>query len=372
MFRLNKEAKEITAVETATTKKFSKQALEISDLNQLISDFPEYKDAASFANTFRFLYHNRKNDLVARKLAHYVVVEPNEDKVIAILNSNPLLINTVIPVVIDTAGRQLIRNTIFQLAYGAGDVEMCLAIKRFFIQVYGSEEAAIEKMEEQRNAKFAEDKEADANKEKEAKNHFAALLQPAIAATAAEPFNLGQDPDGRLILSQATLTAIETFREKFTKSQLKRVEKGMHFRNNTLQETLDACRQVLKTSNGEHNIMLFRDGIVSYVLLAVPANDAQKFSQGIAYIEPCMAFKFARSFALRVGKNNFYLTCRDKSREFSLVGSCVDIALGIRSATHREENFSHDISYYQFVCKTKTSSFQSLFDMPSQTRSLGV
>ena len=97
-------------------------------------------------------------------------MEPNEDKVTAILNSDPTLINVVIKKVTDNSGRELIGNTIFQLLYGAGDPEMLLAIKPFFKTVYDSEKAAIEEMERQRNEKFAEDKEADEKQDKQIKD----------------------------------------------------------------------------------------------------------------------------------------------------------------------------------------------------------
>ena len=147
-------------------KSWSKVAV----VNQSISSFLADKDAASLAYTARFLYNDTKDALTVRKLAHYGVVEPNEDKVTAILNSDPTLINVVIKKVTDNSGRELIGNTIFQLLYGAGDPEMLLAIKPFFKTVYDSEKAAIEEMERQRNEKFAEDKEADEKQDKQIKD----------------------------------------------------------------------------------------------------------------------------------------------------------------------------------------------------------
>ncbi len=178
------------------------------------------------------------------------------------LTRDPTLINVVIKGIIDNSGRILINNTIFQLAYGAGDDEMCLAIKPFFIKVYGSEEVVIREMERQHTEKFAENKEADERQDKQVKNHLAALLTTVIAAITAERFKNGCDADKKMILSPATLAAIETFRAEFDKTQPKRIDKGMHFRNNTLQETLDAYFQAATPWNyNYHKCALFEDAV---------------------------------------------------------------------------------------------------------------
>ncbi len=93
--------------------------------------------ADAFSRTCRLFYHSAIPILAQRKLetlAHYIVVEPNEDKVIAMLKLEPTLVkpNTVIKKSLDASGhRTLLNNTIFQLAYGAGDDAMCLAMNRF-------------------------------------------------------------------------------------------------------------------------------------------------------------------------------------------------------------------------------------------------
>jgi hypothetical protein len=267
--------------EIAAATQFPKQWLHGAGPTQLIVAFSEDKNAASLAHTCRFLYHGTKHALYVRKLkalAHYVVVEPNEDKVCALLTCDPTLINVVIPEIHDHSGRILINNTPFQLAYGAGDYEMCLAMKPFFIQVYGSKSVAIQEMERQRIAKFAEDKKAD-SQDKEAKDHLEALLTPVIAAITNEQFNLGRDADKKLILSPATLAAIVTFREEFAKSQPKRIEKGMHFRNNTLLETCNAyARAEVQWGYHYNRCALFEDGILSCVCNR-PAASAGVISQ---------------------------------------------------------------------------------------------
>ncbi len=286
------------------------------------------KAAANLTQTCRFLYHGTKGALAGQKLktlARHVVVEPNEDKVIAMLSREPTLVNAVIKEVIDPSGRILINNTIFQLAFGAGDPEMCLAMKPFFEKVYGNEKTAIQEMERQRSEKFAEDKKEDEGQDKQAKDHTQSLLVTAITAITAEQFNLGGDANNKLILSPATLAAIETFRKKFAESQPKRIDKGMHFRNNTLLETYNAYVQAAAQWNYNYRrCALFEDAVLSCVLSYAPANDAQRFSQGLYYLQE-RSEKFTRSLALRNGKNNFYLECRNRSSELSLVGSCSDI-----------------------------------------------
>ncbi len=304
-------------------------------LTQLITSFYSNKDATSLACTSRFLYNDTKAALDVRMikaLAHYVVVEPNEDKVTAILKFDPMLINFVTKKIIDNSGRELIDNTIFQLAYGAGDPEMCLAIKPFFEKVYGSERTAIQEMERQRTQKVAEDKKADEKRDKQAKDHTQHLLTTVIATITAEQFNRGNDANSKWVLSPPTLAAIETFRAEFDKSQPKRIENGMHFRNNTLLETYNAYVQATGQWHYDYKkCALFEDSVLSCVLFYVPANDAQRFSQGLSYLqEQKPSEKFTRSLALRGGKNNFYQVVRDGSIDFSLLGSSVDVYSGGR------------------------------------------
>ena len=346
MFRLDKKTEKLPVAKKREHKPIANAVLpkswpQTAALTQLITRFAiSNKDAANLACTSRFLYNDTKaalDERMLKALAHYVVVEPSEDKVTTILKLEPTLINFVTKQIIDNSGRELIDNTIFQLAYGAGDPEMCLAIKPFFEKVYGSEKAAIEEMEKQRKQKFAEDKEADEKQDKQAKDHMQHLLTTVNAAITAEQFNLGKDVNNRLILSPATLAAIETFRAEFDKSQPKRIEKGMHFRNNTLLETYNAYVQAAVQWNYNYNTCaLFEDGVLSCVLFYAPANDAQRFSQGLYYLQDQKPNeKFTRSLALRVGKNNFYLVVRGGSIDFSLSGSSVYIYSGARRVRPR-------------------------------------
>jgi hypothetical protein len=384
MFRLDKKTEKLPVAKKREHKQIANAVLpkswpQTAALTQLITRFAiSNKDAANLACTSRFLYNDTKaalDERMLKALAHYVVVEPNEDKVTTILKLEPTLINFVTKQIIDNSGRELIDNTIFQLAYGAGDPEMCLAIKPFFEKVYGSEKAAIEEMEKQRKQKFAEDKEADEKQDKQAKDHMQHLLTTVNAAITAEQFNLGKDVNNRLILSPATLAAIETFRAEFDKSQPKRIEKGMHFRNNTLLETYNAYVQAAVQWNYNYNTCaLFEDGVLSCVLLYAPANDAQRFSQGLYYLQDQKPNdKFTRSLALRVGKNNFYLVVRGGSIDFSLSGSSVDIYSGVALGTCRGRGGRVATRRgLQSLCRTKTSCLQSLCDISHIARSLSV
>ena len=328
-----------------------KRKIEIADAQQFPAYWPQGsgilkfmdsffitdQDAAHLAQTCRFWYHGTKDPLNARKqkvlkqLAHDIVVEPNEDKVVAMLRRMPKLVmdDVVIESITNNSNQELVNNTLFQLAFCAGDDEMCLAMKPFFIQIYGSEKAAIQEMDRQRAAKIPEDKN-DAIKDKEISDHFAALLKPVVEAITNEEFKSGKDKDKKWILTQNTLDAIHKFREEFAKSQPKCIEKGMHFRNNTLLETYNAYVQAAAQWNYDYTkCALFEDGILSSVLFYAPANDAERFSQGLYYLQrESQPEKFNRSLALRVGKNNFYLELRGNSSEFAFVGSFVDIVFG--------------------------------------------
>jgi hypothetical protein len=369
-------------VAAADNKKLPTQWVKAgSDCINLMAGFlsNDNKAVASLAQTCRFLYHQTNASLEVRKLkklAHHVVVEPSEAKVTAMLKCEPTLVNAVIKEVTDPSGQKLINNTLFQLAYGAGDPEMCLALKPFFIHVYGSEEAGIQEMERQRLEKFAEDKKEDARLDKEAKDNLAALLTPVIIAITAEQFNHGRDANGRLILSPATLAAIETFRAEFDKSQPKRIEKGMHFRTNTLLETCDAYVQAAAQWNYNYNkCALFEDGVLSCVLFYAPANDAQRFSQGLYYLQDKNEDFRRMQMARDGGKNNFYIALRRHSLDFSLSGSSFDIVFGCAATTREGAAGSWGVTarwgghVLQNLCRTKTSCLQSLRDLPRIARS---
>ena len=150
----------------------------------------------------------------------------------------------------------------------------------------------------------------------------------------------------------------------------------MHFRNNTLLETFNAYFQAAGQWRYHYNrCALFEDGILSCVLLAAPANDAQRFSQGLYHLQN-KGDKFTRTLTLRDGKNNFYLVGRGgKSVDFSLGGSCVDIYFGWLASRGCWARLIGSARYgrvYQILCRTKTSNLQSLCEQSSLARSLDV
>jgi len=182
-------------------------------------------------------------------------------------------------------------------------------------------------MERQRSDMFTGISAEEAEKkEQESKAHLANLLQAVIVAINAEQFNLGRDASNRLILSDATLVAIDAFRKAFAESQPKIIEKGMHFRYDTLQETYDAYARSAAQWNYSYNkCALFEDGVLSSVLFYVPENDAQKFSQGLYYLQERNEAARPRSLALRYGDKNFHDVLLSPSVDFVFPGSCISM-----------------------------------------------
>lgn len=186
MFRQEEKGKVVTEVKKiALATQLPKQWPSDGRSARLTAGFSEYKDAVSLAHTCRFLYHGTKgavDELKQKALAQCIVVEPNTVKVTAILEQDPKLINAAIKEINDNSDRILINNTILQLAYGAGNAEMCLAIKPFFVKVYGSEEVAIREMKCQLAEKFGGNKEEDKKKDEQTTEYLGTLLAPVLAA----------------------------------------------------------------------------------------------------------------------------------------------------------------------------------------------
>jgi hypothetical protein len=291
------------------------------------------RELSRLARTCRGLRDLFNKPLLIARAAHYVIVKPdiaNKKKVIAMMIAEPMLLDAKITEIKDKAGRIIKNKTLFQLAYGAGDDDYCHAMNPAFIRHCGSEEAAIKEMERQRNETLESEEE---HREMEVANeaYLQLLLQPVIAAINAEQYNLGRDADNKLLLSPATLAAIATFRNEL-KIWLMSNKKGLHFRYKTLQETYNTYAVLAAQWNYHFNkCVLFEDGILSSILSYVPENDAQKFSQGLYYLqeknEPCI-----RSLALREGGKNFYDALQECSPVFALSGSCVDIVCGADGA----------------------------------------
>jgi hypothetical protein len=289
----------------------------------------DVRDLSRLARTCRGLRDLFNAPLLIARAAHYIIVEPDNDnikKVIAMLDADPWLVGAVINQVTSNTGLIIKKKTLFQLANGAGDAEFCHAMKAAFIKHCGSEEAAIKEMERQRN-EILESEEEYKKKEVENTAHIQLLLQPVIAAIDAEQFYFGRDANEKILLSPATLAAIETFRDELRKWLLN-MKSGMHFHYNTLLEAYNThAVLVAQWQYDIYKCALFEDGVLSSILAYVPENDAQKFSQGLYYLqddnEPCR-----RSVALREGGKNFYKVLRGPSKYFALSGSCVHILRG--------------------------------------------
>jgi hypothetical protein len=265
-------------------------------------------------------------------LAHYLVVEPNPEKVKAIIKANPQLLRAKIKEV-RVNGVSIRGYTPFQLAYGAGDVKakegevgMCEALEEELTRHLGSKAAAIAEIQRQ----IAEKKLniVDEVKDKEIKNKLAIALENVIQAIT-NTFSRGIDANKKLIFDDYTLLAIDAFRSALGKLQPKIIEEGMHFRSNTLQETLDAYAQAADAwGHDYYRCAIFEDGVLSSVLKLAPANDKQRFSQGLYYLYVRQE-RFERCRTLR-GTNITFDACLsgpspDLSHVFS---SCVDISSG--------------------------------------------
>ena len=292
---------------------------------------PATRDVASLASTCQFLHEKIKPILDQRKLqalAHFILIEPNEVKVKSILAHSPELVDVLVPRIKDAAGRIHKEKTLLQLAYGAGDCEMCAVLKPSFIVHYKNKEAGVAAMQKQINEEFGHDTAEDQAEEKiQNAKILQSILKPVIAAIDTEQFNLGSDANNKLLLSPVTLAAIDKFRDEL-KSWLLSNEKGLHFRHSTLQETYNTYALLTTQWDYQYNkCALFEDGVLSSVLTYVPENDAQKFSQGLDHLlkenEPCQ-----RSLALRGGGGNFYEVLRGPSLDFALSGSCVNLEFG--------------------------------------------
>ena len=316
------------------------------------------------------------------RAAHYVVVKPSVVEVKKILDtltpdSLKIFLQRKIKNVLGQSRVTYVNMTLLQLAYSAGDDEMCLVLETYFKRAFGSQEAAREEIRKQLNEKFAEGSEEEKRQreahELEIKNHVQGLLATVIQAITHERFDHGRDANNKLILSPATLDAITTFRKGLDALQPTLIDKGMHFRYNTLQEVYDAYAQAATQWRYDYNrCALFEDGVVVSALLNVPENDAQKFSQGLYYLQQAQPEPFARNLKLRGSASNFYDFLRQGSADFSgLSGSCVDISFGGRRARRAGRGTGRVRLAYQNLCRTKTSNLDRLCSALVSTQRLG-
>ena len=332
---------------TSTAKQSLVHDLLSSDL--LVRELVPWLDHRSRARLDRInrcqhnLFSGFAEVLLLPKLAHYLVVEPNPDKVIAMIRANPQLLQSKIKEV-RVNGISIRGYTPFQLAYGACDVNakeneggLCEALEEELARHLGSKEAASAEIQRQIEEKKLN--VVDKAKDTEIKNTLATALRDVIQAISHEQFNLGRDADNKWILNPATLTAIGTFRVALAELQPKVVEEGMHFRSITIQETWDAYAQAAATTWGYNHCKcaLFADGALSSVLLScLPVNDKQRlFGQGYYYLYEDGKEPFARRMTLRGANINFDDCLRGPSLDFAgLSGSYVDIIFPLDGRGH--------------------------------------
>lgn len=297
------------------------------------------------------------------RAAYYVAVQTSVVEIQKILDAaSPELLRKLltkkIAKVATKSSRTLINHTLLQLSFGEGDDDMCYVFKPYFERAFGSVGAAREEIRRQINEKCPEESEEE-KQQREAedlriKNHLAGLLAAVIQAITNEQFNHGLDAEDKWILTPATLAAIATFREALDALQAKIVDKGMHYRSNTLQETYDAYFQAARQWQDDFKrCALFEDGVLSSVLSYVPENDAERFSQGLYYLQNDPPEPFTRRKTLRDTNMNFYDHLRQASEDFSgLTGSGVDIF-------HGREQVGVETDSYLILCQTKAANLQS-------------
>src|SRR3990167_10562381 len=116
------------------------------------------------------------------RLAHYIVIEPNEDEIKKILNQYPELLLKKIKKVINHNGRSIINATLYQLAYGEGDVDMCEMLGSYFERACGNFEAGENERQKQIKERFADNNQAKGFD-----------FKPIIQAISNEQFNHGKE-----------------------------------------------------------------------------------------------------------------------------------------------------------------------------------
>ena len=175
---------------------------------------------------------------------------------------------------------------------------------------------------------FSEKFGAESDEQKETKEVRENRLAKVIQAITNEKFNNGRDAANKIILSEETHIAIATFREEFVISQPKIINNGMRFPLKILQEVCEAYSQaaVQQWHYSYKKCGLLEDAVLSLVLHYVPANDAQRFAQGLHFLQDRRE-KFKRLCTTRDGCP-FYLTLLKPSFDFPLPSACVDIVFG--------------------------------------------
>ncbi|OGT35852.1 MAG: hypothetical protein A3F11_09555 [Gammaproteobacteria bacterium RIFCSPHIGHO2_12_FULL_37_14] len=264
------------------------------------------------------------------KLADYIVIEPTEpdiEKIKKLLVQHPEFLLKKIKEVINHTGRPIVNVTLYQLAYGEGDVEMCEILEPYFARACGSFAAGENERQKQLQERFSDQNQGKGFD-----------FKPIIQAISNEQFNHGEDENNKWILSEATLKAINAFRKGFDESQPKIIDKGMHFRLETLQELYEEYERIAQQWQYDYKKCgLLEDGVISFVLRYVPENDAQKFKHGLYHLQvegSSWRENFKRSKVTRDG-HNFRGVLVAASPDFHLLGACIDILFGGEYALRR-------------------------------------
>lgn len=319
-----------------------------------------------FMTSKRFSFFGEELEKRASNQLGKYIEDADIVKVEAMVKANPRLLLRPIEAIVNPETGQIIEEmTPLQAAYCEGDDGMCLMLEKYFELACGSVEAGRDKIRKQINEKFGEGKDEDKESEGVRKNRLAAIIQ----AITKEQFNNGRDADKKWILSEATQMDIATFIEEFIASQPKVIKSGRRFRLEILQEVCEAYIEAARLWNYDYKkCALFEDASVTVVLGYAAVNDAQRFSQGLYYLQE-RGEEFKRRSTTRDG-HNFYQALRGKSSVFSsLSGSCVDI-VPLRS--HRARASPGGRARLQNLCRAKTSNLENLCSHANERKRLGA
>ena len=303
-------------------------------------------------------------DKLMAHLANIIVNEPtleNIEELKKILRAYPeLLTRKIKKVVFKQTGQEYWNYSLLQLAYAEGDDAMCRDVFKPCLER--------EEIRKQLDEKFPEGNEEDLIIEIQ----IAGLLTTAIQAISIERFNHRRDAENKLILSPATLAAIDSFRDAFNALQPKVMDKGRRFRLNTLREVYAAFVGAdVQWRHAENPTTLFEDGIVSSVLGFVPVNDAQGFSQYKYSLHEEPHAPFERRMTLRNVNINFYDFLHGPSDFSSLSGSCVDVVAGSESKEYGCSTPRAAQDAIQSHLNQKETNLQNFRYPPENTLGLG-
>lgn len=279
----------------------------------------KYNFFKSFPENVVF-YNRLTPSVLTHRLVYHFAFVPNEDKAKAALEKNLDFLKFEFKKIVFP--RYTVTNvTLFQLVYGAGDIEMCeRVLKPLFLKHYG-EEDGIKEMRRQID-------ELDIV-------HEPFDFEPIIQAISHELFDNSnpRNKDGRWLLNPKTLEAIEKFRHDFDNNQPKIINKAMQFSWETLAK-LDEAREDCRIQPYDNRKLLFDDAIQAWVFRYLMENDKQRFNQGLSDLLKPNPKSFQRLQKNHSGLS-FDASLSQDSNHFELNGCCVDFLLGLSRMTGR-------------------------------------